>query len=154
MVDPNQSFFDVRTMSERIEGSLWQRRAAGSLFMAFAVIALLLAAVGLYSVLSFTVAQQRREIGLRMALGAQRVDIYRLVLSQGLRLTAPGLAVGLVSGAGLSRSMASLTFGIAPLDAATFIGVPLALTVLAAAACFVPARRATRVDPLVALRTE
>jgi ABC-type antimicrobial peptide transport system permease subunit len=133
---------------------VWQRRAAGSLFMAFAVIALLLAAVGLYGVLSFTVAQQRREIGLRMALGAQRADIYRLVLSSGLRLTAIGLAAGLVAGAVLSRSMASLTYGVTPLDPATFISVPLALTVLASLACFVPARRATRVDPLVALRTE
>jgi putative ABC transport system permease protein len=153
-VDPNQSYFDVQTMSERIWGSIWQRRAAGSLFVAFACVATILAAVGLYGVLSFIVSQQWRELGVRVALGAQRRDIHGLVLRRGMRLTAVGLAIGLVLGAALARGVAALVFGLSPFDPFTFVFVPAAIALVAVIACVLPARRATTVDPIVALRAE
>jgi ABC-type antimicrobial peptide transport system permease subunit len=153
-VDPNQSYFNVQTMRERIAGSIWQRRAAGSLFVAFAVVATILVAVGLYGVLSFIVSQQWREIGVRIALGAQRRDIHRLVVGHGMRLTALGLAIGLVLGAALARGVSALVFGLSPFDPFTFVFVPAAIAFVALVACVLPARRATTVDPIVALGAE
>jgi putative ABC transport system permease protein len=153
-VDPNQSYFDVQTMGERIEGSIWQRRAAGSLFVAFAGVAVILAAVGLYGVLSFIVSQQWRELGVRVALGAQHRDIHRLVIGRGLRLTGVGLGVGLALGAALARAVSSLVFGLSPFDPLTFLIVPVTIALVAVAACYLPARRATAVDPIIALRSE
>jgi putative ABC transport system permease protein len=152
--DPNQSFLDVHSYARRVANRIWQRRVAGALFGSFAALALVLAVVGLYGVLSYVVAQQTREIGVRMALGATRRDVIGMVLYRGLRLAATGAAVGLVLAFGLARAVAGMLYGVSPADPVTFTGVPLVLVGVAALACYVPARRAVRVDPVVALRAE
>lgn len=152
--DPAQSYFDVQTMPERIAAGIWQRRTAGALFLGFSVVAVLLAAIGLYSVLSFVVLQQRRELGMRIALGAGPDDVLRLVIGRGLRLTAMGLAVGWLCAAALARGVAGLLHGISPFDPVTFLGVPVLLTAIAVLACYLPARRAMKIDPIIALRAE
>jgi ABC-type antimicrobial peptide transport system permease subunit len=114
----------------------------------------LLAAVGIYGVIAFTVAQRTNEIGIRVALGAQHGDVLRLVLGQGSRLIFFGVALGVMAGLLLTRLMSGLLFGISPTDPTTFAGVALLLAAVALLACYMPARRATRVDPLIALRYE
>lgn len=153
-VDPNQSFLDVQTYDQRVANRMWQRRLSGALFSAFAVLAVVLAAVGLYGVLAQVVAQQTRDIGVRMALGAARGDILRLIIGRGLALASLGAAIGLVLAAAMARGMAALLFEVGPSDPATFIGVTLLLLTIAAVACYVPARRAMALDPVMALRTE
>jgi putative ABC transport system permease protein len=120
----------------------------------FGLLGLLLASIGLYGVLSFQVARRTREIGIRMALGSSRRDVLRLVLRQGAALVGIGLGIGVVAAAGLSRLLRSLLLGVEPWDPAAFVGVVAVLLLAAFAACLVPARRATRVDPLLALRHE
>jgi ABC-type antimicrobial peptide transport system permease subunit len=120
----------------------------------FALLALLLSSMGIYGVVSYLVGQQTREIGIRIALGAQRGDVMRLVLGDGVKMALTGVAVGLAAAVGLTRLMTSVLFGVSATDPLTFGGVALLLALVALAAAYIPARRATRVDPLVALRYE
>jgi putative ABC transport system permease protein len=153
-IDPDLPVAEVATMEELISESTAQPRFNSLLLALFSCVALLLAAVGLYGVLAFAVAQRTREIGIRMALGASPAAILHSVVGQGLGLMLSGLGSGFALAFGLTRFLASFLFGVTPTDPATFAGVATLLAVVALLACYVPARRATRVDPLVALRYE
>jgi predicted permease len=153
-VDEELPVYDVRTMKNVIAESVEQRRFAMLLISIFAAVALLLASVGLYAVMSNLVAQRTREIGIRVALGARRGDVLKLVVRQGALLTLTGIALGLVCSFALTRTMESLLFGVSATEPLVFIVIPLLLTGVALGACLAPARRATKVDPMVALRYE
>jgi putative ABC transport system permease protein len=153
-VDPEQPLGNVRTLEDLVEGTVAPRRFSLLLASVFACVALVLGAVGLYGVLSYTVAQRSREIGIRMALGAQRGDVHRLVISQGMRLALAGVAAGVLASAALTRLMSSLLYGVSATDPQTFVSIALLLLAVALAACYLPARRATKVDPVIALRNE
>jgi putative ABC transport system permease protein len=141
-------------MNEVIAGTLADRRFSMILLDAFAIVALLLASLGLYGVISYLVGQRTHELGIRMALGAQRKDVLRLVLAHGMKMALGGVALGLVAAFGLTRLMTKLLYGVSATDPATFTGIALLLTAVALLACCIPAQRATKVDPLVALRYE
>jgi putative ABC transport system permease protein len=153
-VNPDIAINDIQPMDDVITDALWQRRLWGVLFALFAGVALLLAALGLYGVMSYLVSQRRREIGVYVALGARPLDIHRLIVGQGLKLLGLGVALGLSGALALSRLMTSLLFGVTAYDVPTLGGVSLLLAVVALAACVIPARRAAKVDPIVALRAE
>ncbi|MBS1788097.1 MAG: ABC transporter permease [Acidobacteria bacterium] len=153
-VDPAQPVTNIRTMEEVLGEQSAQRRIGMILLSIFAALAMLLAAIGLYGVLSYFVAQHTPEIGVRMALGAQMGDVLRLVLRQGLTLVFGGVVLGIVGALALTRLMASLVFGVATLDPLTFAVVPLLFCGVGLLACWLPARRATKVDPMIALRCE
>jgi ABC-type antimicrobial peptide transport system permease subunit len=153
-MDPTMTVFDVQTMSSRVSASMARQRFSTIMLGAFAVFALILAIVGVYGVMSHLVAQGSHDIGVRMALGAERSRILMMVLRQGLLLTVAGSVIGLAGAAALTRVMASLLFGVSATDLATFTTVPLILIGTAAIASYIPALRATRVDPVVALRDE
>jgi len=153
-IDPTLPVFGQNTMENLLADSMVRRRVVLALMSAFAAVALLLAAIGTYGVMSVAASQRVREIGIRMALGAQRRDIERLMVRPGLVLAAAGVAAGAVSAAFLARLMSAVLFAVAPTDAMTYASVSLLLILVALAACYVPARRATKQDPLVALRTE
>lgn len=153
-VDGDLPLFDVRPLTHRMDEAMGPRRLSALLMGLFAAGALLLAALGLSGVIAFSVAQRTRELGIRMALGAARGDVLRLVLGQGLRLSLTGVAVGLVLSLGLSRLLGSLLYGVSVDDPWTFGGVALLLTGVALGASWLPARRATRVDPIIALRAD
>ena len=153
-VDPDVAVYGIRTMQDRLYDSLARQRFASTLLGAFAAFALLLAAVGIYGVMSYLVTQSTHDIGLRVALGAQPGNILGLVVRQGMELAAIGILAGLAGAAALTRVMASLLFGVSATDAVTFGAVAALLAAVAFAATVIPARRATRVDPMVALREE
>jgi predicted permease len=153
-VDADVVVYDVRTMQDRLHSSLARQRFSTTMLGAFAAFALLLAAVGVYGVMSYLVSQNTHDIGVRIALGAQHGNIVGLVVRQGMALTAIGIVGGLIGAMVLTRLMASLLFGVTATDAVTFIGVVLILVAVAFSATVIPARRATRVDPMVALREE
>src|SRR5688500_12049545 len=139
-------------LQEVVTESVAQRRFSMLLLAVFAVVALFLAAVGLYGVVAYAVSQRTQEIGLRMAIGAQRQDVLRMVLSGGMKLAVAGIVLGVVAALALSRYLQSLLFGVTPLDPWSYVATAGVLLAVSALACYVPARRATTVDPLVALR--
>jgi putative ABC transport system permease protein len=153
-VDANQPVYELRSMRERIRASLGPQRLSLTLLAVFAGIALVPACVGLYGVISYGVTERTHEIGIRMALGAQKGDVLTMVLTQGLKLTLIGVALGIAGDLGLTRFLSSLLYGVKPTDPLTFTAVSLILTAVALLACYIPARRATKVDPMVALRYE
>ncbi len=152
--DTGLAIFEVRTMEDLRQSSFWQFRLFGFMFGAFGAAALFLAGIGVYGVLAFSVAQRTQEIGVRVALGAQRADVLRLVVWQGVTLALIGVAVGVIGAFGITRVIASLLYNVTPSDPISFIGVALFLTVIAFVASYLPARRAAAVDPMVALRNE
>jgi putative ABC transport system permease protein len=141
-------------MKDRMERVLATRRLTLALFSLFAVVALSLAAIGLYGVMSFGVAQRTHELGIRVALGATSRDALKMVIGQGMKLVALGLALGLGVALAVSRLMAQLLFGVRARDPLTFVVIASLLALVALVACYIPARRATKVDPMVALRCE
>jgi putative ABC transport system permease protein len=153
-LDPEQPVADVRTMESLIGNSVARARFNTLLLAIFAVVALLLAGVGIYGVMAYSVAQRTHEIGVRMALGARAADVLRLIIKQGMRLATAGVAIGLACSLALTRLMKTLLFDVSATDPLTFIGIPLLLALAAMAACFIPARRAAKVDPMAALRYE
>lgn len=151
-VDPDLPIFNVRTMNEVIDSSLASRRFSAELVGVFAVAALLLAAVGIYGLLAYMVGQRSQEIGVRIALGATPSTIAKMIVSQGVGLTGAGVGIGLVLSAMIAPLLATLLYGVRPLDPEVFLAVPLILMVVAFLASYIPARRAARVNPIVALR--
>jgi putative ABC transport system permease protein len=153
-LDPNLPVYNVQTMESVIKKSVSDSRLNMQLLSIFAGVAMLLSMVGIYSVMSYTVTQSTREIGIRMALGAQPRDVLKLVVGQGMVLTLVGIGVGVLGALGLTRVMESLLYGVKATDPLTFMGVSVLLIVVALLACYIPARRAMKVDPMIALRYE
>ena len=152
--DPGLAIFDLRTMEDRRQAGFWQFRLFGFMFGIFGAAALFLAGIGVYGVLSFSVSQRTQEMGVRVALGAQRSDVLRLVVRQGITLALLGVVLGVIGALGVTRLIGSLLYGVTPSDPISFVGVAAFLTVIAFVASYLPARRATNVDPIVALRNE
>jgi putative ABC transport system permease protein len=152
--EPDLLLGDVGPMSQRLARDLNRERLVAWLAVSFGALTLLLAALGLYGVLSYGVSQRTQEIGVRMALGARPIQVVRAVLGQSVALTIAGIAGGLLASAAGARSLSGMLFGVTPLDVPTLIGVPLVFVAVLTLASYLPARRATKVDPLVALRCE
>jgi putative ABC transport system permease protein len=153
-LNKDQAVFNVRTMEQIVSQSVAPRRFSMLLLAVFAVVALALAVIGIYGMLSYAVAQRTREIGLRMTLGAQRTDVMRLVIGHGMKLAIAGVVLGLIASFALTRTMKNLLFGVSATDPITFVSITVLLAVVAFVACWIPARRATKVDPILALRYE
>jgi len=153
-LDKNLPIYNVKTMEERVSESAAQPRLRTTLLGIFAALAVLLAAVGIYGVISYSVTQRTHELGIRRALGAQSGHVLRLVVRQGMALALVGVAIGLTASFGLARLIQGLLFGVSPMDPWTFVSIPLLLALVALSATLIPAWRATRVDPMVALRYE
>jgi putative ABC transport system permease protein len=153
-LDSQQPVFDIRTMDEVRLHSVFLQQISGYLMGIFGLLALVMATVGIYGVMSYSVGQRTREIGIRVALGASWLDTFRLVVGQGMLLTMAGIAIGVVGSVGMAKAMAGLLFGVSSIDPATFTAIPLLLSLVSLGACYIPARRAFKVDPTVALRYE
>ncbi|MFZ3258560.1 MAG: FtsX-like permease family protein, partial [Candidatus Acidiferrales bacterium] len=153
-MDKDEPISNIATMDQLISDSVARSRLTAVLLGVFAALAMILACIGIYGVMTYATAQRRNEIGIRMALGAQRGDILRLVLGQGVRLAILGVVIGIAGGLALTRLLQSLLFHISASDPLTFAGVAILLTLVVLAACYLPARRAMRVDPMDALRYE
>jgi len=152
--DPDLPFYEASTLSAAISKALWEQRLYAWMMAGYSFIALVIAAIGIYGVMAYRVAQRTQEIGIRMALGAPQGAVLRMVVGQGVRLTVVGLAIGLAAALGVTRLMASILFGVNPSDPPTFASVAMILAASALLASWVPAWRASRVDPMVALRHE
>jgi putative ABC transport system permease protein len=146
--------YEVRTMEEHARRALWETRIYVTLMSVFAILALVIAAIGIYGVMAYSVAQRTQEIGIRMALGAARRDVIGMVVGQAMRLTVLGVGIGLAGAFAVTRLMEGLLTGVSPGDPPTFVGVTIILAVSSVIAAWLPAERATRVDPMVALRSE
>ena len=153
-VDRDQPVWRVRPVTQSIEGALGARKFTMRLLASFAVLAVILATIGVYGVMSYAVASRTQEMGIRMALGARATQVVSMVLRQGMRTIALALVIGLVISIGATRVLETQLFGVERLDPVTFTVVPLALAIVALLACYLPARRASRVDPVTALRAE
>jgi predicted permease len=153
-LDPREIIYSVQTLDEVLANSFAARRLSMILLGIFAALALVLSCVGIYGVISYLVGQRTHEIGVRMALGAQRNDVLRLILGQGVRMALIGVGIGLVAALALTRLMSRMLFGVSATDPLTFAGVAVLLCGVAVVACYIPARRAMRVDPMEALRYE
>jgi len=153
-IDPDQPVAAVRTMESWVDSAVATPRYRTILLGLFAAIALALACTGIYGVMSYSVAQRTHEIGVRMALGARQMDVLKLVVRQGMSLVLIGVAVGLLGAVALTRLMTSVLFNVTAKDPMTFVAVALLLALVALVACYIPALRATKVDPLIALRYE
>ncbi len=153
-VDPDQAVAEIRPLNDALDDTLSQPRSAMSILIAFASAALLLAVIGIYSVMAYGVAQRRREIAIRMALGAKTTDVRNLFLGQSLRLVVAGIAIGLPLAIATGRLYSALLFGVHPADLPTISSVIALLSLAALAAAYIPSRRATQVDPASALRAE
>ncbi len=153
-IDPDQPIAAVKTMQRWLDTSVAAPRYRTALLGLFALMALVLASTGIYGVMSYSVTQRTHEIGVRMALGARQLDVLKLVVRQGMSLVVIGVALGLVGAIALTRVMTTLLFDVTARDPATFVAVATLLALIAFIACYIPARRATKVDPLVALRYE
>jgi len=153
-IDGRMPLFGIKTMDQHLTFALWAPNMAATLALAFGVVALLLSAVGLYSVMAYIVSQRTREVGIRMALGARRGDVLRLITNEGMKMAAIGVVIGFALSLALARVLSSVLIGVSTYDVTTFVLVPLLLAAVAFVACLVPARRAAKVNPLVALRYE
>ncbi len=153
-LDPNLPLSEIRTMEERVGDAMWRTRVASWLLSAFAGLALLLTSIGIFGVMAQTVAERTPEIGVRMALGAQKHDVLRLMLGRAAMLASAGILAGVILALGLTSFMTTLLYEVEPGDPSTLALVALLLAIVALAACYLPARRAARVDPIVALRYE
>jgi putative ABC transport system permease protein len=153
-LNPNQPIYNVYTMEQTLDRSLAPQRFSTTLLLLFAAVALVLASVGIYGVISYSVTSRTHEIGIRMALGAQKSDVLRLVVGHGMALAALGVLVGLVGAFAVTRVMASQLYGVSATDPVVFVGIALLLAAVAFLATYIPARRATKVDPMIALRYE
>jgi ABC-type antimicrobial peptide transport system permease subunit len=151
-LDPLLPIYDAKTLSEHMRLGLFPLHAGVVAVGSFALLAMILAAIGIYGVMAYSVGQRTQEIGIRMALGARAGDVWKMVLKQGVLITAIGMAFGLVCAIGLSGVVASLLYGVSATDPLTFLLITLLLSAVALAACFIPARRATKVDPVLAIR--
>ena len=153
-VDKDARIADIQTVAQILSDSSAEPRFQTALVGSFGILGFILAIIGIYGVISYSVVQQTHEIGVRMALGAQRGDILHMILREGMLLAITGIAIGIGGALALTRVLRSMLFEIEPTDPATFVGVAIFLTIAALAACYIPARRATRVDPMAALRHE
>jgi putative ABC transport system permease protein len=153
-LDKDLILFSAKTMKEQIESTLWQQRTAAGLIGIFGLLAVALAAIGIYGVIAHSVAQRTREIGIRMALGADAAGVRGMILKQGLALALVGVAFGAAAAFALTRLMSSLLYEVSPADPLTFFVASIVLVGTALGACLIPARRATKVDPMIALRCE